>query len=157
MLMCLCMTRPGQHAMGYFIAKLWPRWNFYATDRIVRVNPEHANRVVLRHMAEESAVQAATNNRITYAGFEISFEVTRTEPIRNALSEELVLRTKTFRYDDTTNHKSVINENKDTLEGENVSNKLEEDDDDEKSDVSDSSETMEEKPSARMSEEDTTR
>lgn len=103
MLLCLCMTRSGQHAMGCCLSKVWPRWNVYASNRIVRHNPDYANRIVFRAMAEESAAQVATtgtsSNRLSYAGFEVTFEVTSAPSPTSTYGEEFLLRTRTFRYD----------------------------------------------------------
>lgn len=99
MFLCLFLTRPGRHILGLCISKVWPQWNVYATDRIINQNPEYANRVVFRRMASRSA--ASNANRLSYAGFEVTFELSPMPP-QNSSGEEFLLRTKTFRTEKET-------------------------------------------------------
>lgn len=94
---CLILTRPGKHAIGYVLSFFVRGWNVYKTNRILREDPVYVNEIVLRHIA---ANPAAANLDVSYgshngdsnddnnhndtgatdnilmepAGFEVSFE-----------------------------------------------------------------------------------
>jgi Ring finger domain len=101
MMLCLLMTRPGRHAMGFCISSIWPRWNDRATDRIMRQHPGFSNRIVMRRQMAED--MEAHQSRINHAGLEFTFAWTSAgngngNNDTNAGGREVLLRVKTHRY-----------------------------------------------------------
>ena len=119
MFICLLLTRPGKHAIGYCISWCWSDWNVYTTNRIIAENPSYADRVVLRHIAMNTAARNSdhnnanqsendSNNRMEHAGFEITFESfpMTSDSANNNSSKELLLHTKTYHSGVDSTHKT---------------------------------------------------
>ncbi|CAB9499664.1 protein ligase RNF12 [Seminavis robusta] len=116
--LCLLLTRSGRHAMGCCVSCIFPQWNIHATNRIMRDHPGLTNRIVIRRQIQDTVENNNNNNdnnnnntqqqqqRISYAGFEVTFEITPAN--ESGAREEVLLRTKTFHYHNNNHHHRTL-------------------------------------------------
>jgi Ring finger domain len=130
MTLCLFTTRPGRHVMGYCISRIWSQWNVRAADRIMRQHPGLVNRMAMRQqlMLDQVATMVANNNNQNqnqnqnqnrigqHTGFEVTFAWMSSTTgndhhnnhnnnnTTNTRGREMVLRAKTYRYNNKTTY-----------------------------------------------------
>lgn len=107
----VCCTRAGRHVYNYILSKIFPGWNEWLANRILRRDPRRANRLIRqhwqlrRHRAEQLFLERIAERRRggPVGPLESDGE---NEPDDDAPVMELVLKTRIFKSEGETETKA---------------------------------------------------